>query len=359
MSNLRWTWMSLLGLALLTGCESTAKREVWQARLRDSQDQVYRLSKKVDELEEELALKMAESDDLRLQLTAEGETPLQAEQAKALYKVTGIKINHLLTGGLDHDGEPGDEALSLLLSPHDEDGTLVKLPGELMIEIIDHSRPESEEVIGEWKFSPQQMKLHWHAGFIGVGYLFDLNWQELPHQEELLVHARLETGDDRQFDITEKIRIVPPISNQTTRFAESKESDRFKTMSGDLPSTRRLKLDAPPLSRPLRPDEPPVFINRLAPLRKINLPRSRFLWSYRRRFQTSKKSLNSRSPVSRNPNLKNLAFCNFRGRTPIAEPSLKIFYPSEIIRLELKATGYRLWNNPESTCAEQTRRLGV
>ncbi|QDU82027.1 hypothetical protein Pla110_37810 [Polystyrenella longa] len=237
--------MSLLGIALLAGCQSTAKREVWEARFRDQRDEIHALNQKIEQLEEDLVVREQEADTLRLQMVGTGQTALLHEQAHSLYQVTGIRINTLLTGGLDHDGKPGDEAISLLLSPHDEDGTLVKLPGNLLIELIDHSLSEEEEVIGQWEFHPQEMKSHWHSGFVGVGYLFDLTWQDVPENEELLIHARLTTGDNRQFDVTEKIRIVPPEgllqANHTEVVDEGEDSSPFYSTrtSGSMPPVSR------------------------------------------------------------------------------------------------------------------------
>ncbi|MCA9039222.1 MAG: hypothetical protein KDA65_02620 [Planctomycetaceae bacterium] len=254
--------MSLLGIALLTGCQSTAKREVLEARLRDQSDEILVLNRKIGRLEEELTVRTQEADALRVQMVGTGNKGLLKEQANALYQVTGIQINKLLTGGLDHDGEPGDEAISVLLSPHDQDGSLVKLSGKLLIEVIDHSHPDEDEVIGQWEFSPSEMKAHWHSGFIGVGYLFDLGWQQLPKQEELIIHARLITGDERQFDVTEKIRIEPPTSlPQANSSPQAIESDgaiqalsafSFEPPPSNPPSSRPTSVVSP------QSEEPPL-----------------------------------------------------------------------------------------------------
>ena len=237
--------MSLLGIALLlTGCRSTATRETWEARYRDQRDEIFALNKRIEELEQELVVREQESNTLRVQATSSGQTAMLTEQANALYRVTGIRINKLLTGGLDQDGRPGDDALSLLLAPHDEDGTLVKLPGTLSIELIDHSRPADNQTIGTWQFSPAEMKAHWHSGIVGVGYLFDLEWQQFPAREELVLHARLVTADDRQYDATEKIRIQPPTS------AEPVYYERTASGTSNKGSETSRYFDQPPSSRP-------------------------------------------------------------------------------------------------------------
>jgi len=212
MIRFRWTWMSLLVLMVLCGCRTTREREEWEARYRDQRDEIASLQNEVSQLNRKLTLREQEGDDLRLQLASVGKVALSPEQAQLLYSATGIRINKLLSGGVDRDGIPGDDGLSILMTPHDEDGSLVKLPGEVEISLMDMTLPKGQETIGRWTIAAEDVKQQWHAGLVGAGYLFEVNWQSMPHNRNLLMHVRMKTGDGRQFDVSEQFTVTLPVN---------------------------------------------------------------------------------------------------------------------------------------------------
>ena len=99
-----------------------------------------------------------------------------------------------------------------LITPHDEQGDLVKIAGEVEIEAYDMTRPGDDKRVGRWTFDSEQSAKAWHSGFVGAGLQFELPWQETPTNKELLVHARLRTADGRQFDTNSPLKVVPPVS---------------------------------------------------------------------------------------------------------------------------------------------------
>ena len=112
--------------------------------------------------------------------------------------------------------QPGDELLSLVIAPHDDDGETVKLPGTLQLLVLDPSLPQNQQRIGEWTFTPEESRKHWHNGVIASGYQFRLPWQQVPASPKLMVSATLTTTDGRQFHAGEIIHIEPPESNVAT-----------------------------------------------------------------------------------------------------------------------------------------------
>ncbi len=132
------------------------------------------------------------------------------EQTGNLVRLSGVKINTLLSGGKDRDGQPGDDLLVALISPHDQQGDLVKIAGEIEIEAYDMTRSGDNKRVGYWTFDPTQSAKAWHSGFVGAGLQFELPWQEAPSNKELLVHVRLRTSDGRQFDTSSPLKVIPP-----------------------------------------------------------------------------------------------------------------------------------------------------
>ena len=183
--------------------------ESLEAEIRQSQDSLYRAEVKSTELQSQLAQARQETELLRSQVASTGNGTSLPEQTGNLVRLSGVKINTLLSGGKDRDGQPGDDILVALITPIDEQGDLVKIAGEVEIEAYDMSRPGDDKKVGRWTFDSGQSAKAWHSGFVGAGLQFELPWQDLPTSKELVVHARLRTTDGRQFDANSPLKVVP------------------------------------------------------------------------------------------------------------------------------------------------------
>jgi outer membrane murein-binding lipoprotein Lpp len=202
--------MCIVGAAALAaGCASRGQLDILESRLRQQDDTITQLQNQITTTQSQLQAARRESDDLKTQL-ADGTRTARVEQVSALGTVEGIELNRFLTGGLDRDGQPGDEALSAVVVPTDSQGNLVKAPGSVSIALFDLSKPEAQQRIGYWEYSSKQSESLWHSGFLGSGYIVRQPWQQKPQSANLLVHARLKTIDGRQFDTSQTIHIVPP-----------------------------------------------------------------------------------------------------------------------------------------------------
>jgi hypothetical protein len=115
------------------------------------------------------------------------------------------------TGGLDDDGQPGDEALQVLVEPRDADGHTLKTPGTLIIRTLEISPEGMKKTHGSWQFSGEGLRRCWRSGLLSTGYYFVLPWKTFPSTEKMRVVATFILGDGRSFeaerDVT--IRLVP------------------------------------------------------------------------------------------------------------------------------------------------------
>ena len=219
---MRYSRIGILPIALLlaSGCMPTRNAEILEARLRQQEDQVTELQSQLSEAQSEYQVSRREADALRTQLTNLGEPTLLPEQAGALYSVTGIELSKLLTGSIDRDNRQGDELLSVVILPHDEQGALVKIGGSIELELLDLAQPEDDRRIGHWSFDAEETCEQWHHGLISSGFVFQLPWQQKPESPQLLIHARLTTSDGRQFETSRQITVTLPdetaVSTQTT-----------------------------------------------------------------------------------------------------------------------------------------------
>lgn len=194
----------------LAGCSTARKTDVLEARLRSQEDMIAVYESEVERFKRELSSARRETEDLRLQLAEQGRPAAAAEETGAAFRAAGIQLSSLMTGGLDTDGEPGHDTLSVVLIPHDGDGELVKVPGRIEIEALDPTSPGGAQRIGHWEFDQRDVHEYWHKGVVQSGYQFQLPWQTAPGTDQVLVIAHLTTADGRRFDTNLSVKINPP-----------------------------------------------------------------------------------------------------------------------------------------------------
>ena len=205
------TWMSVvLALAIVGGCASRSGLEVLESSMRQQEDRLAGLQQQLDATQNELQISQNEVAQLRAQLAANGQQSHTPEHFENEFKAVGLRFNSYLTSGIDRDGYPGDDVLSVLLYPHDEEGGLVKLPGTVELRAVDLSAADGQQEIGSWFFSPEQTKKAWHTGFLAAGFLFEEAWERPPQGSNITLYARFKTLDGRQFDAIQPLKVALP-----------------------------------------------------------------------------------------------------------------------------------------------------
>jgi hypothetical protein len=216
MTSLSRTWSLLLFLTLLGGCSLGGDVDLLEARLRNQEDRQFELEAALKKSRSELEIVQRQNDMLHNRLPGNNSGNILPEQADVLFRAKGIRIQKWMTGGLDRDDQPGDELLTLVIAPHDDDGETVKLPGTIQLRLLDPAMPEDGQRIGEWTFTSEESRRHWHKGMIASGYQFRLPWQQVPHSSKLMLHATLTTSDGRKLHAGEFIHVEPPESKVAT-----------------------------------------------------------------------------------------------------------------------------------------------
>lgn len=207
----------------LVGCAGRGETDLLHARLREQQQQLAETEAKLAASAKELKVARREAETLKTQIAQAGPANLLPEQADLLVRVADLRINPMLTAGLDQDGGVGDDALAVQFSPVDADGELVRLPGDITITVLDPKLPGTEREVARWTFSAAESREHWMRGFVGTGYQFTLPWPSPPRHAELVVHVAMKTADGREFSATHVLKITPPV---VTAEAVSTESRR-------------------------------------------------------------------------------------------------------------------------------------
>lgn len=229
------------------------RQEVLESRLRHQEDMLARYQSQLDRTKTELDIARREAASLRTQLADSAKAGSPLEPLDASFRATAIEFSSLMTGGINLDGQPGDDGLAVVLVPEGPDGELVRLSGAVEIEAFDVSHPEGAERIGHWKFDAGESQQYWHNGVIQSGYQFELPWQAAPQTDKLLLHGRIVAIDGRQFDTTCTVRIEPPPASLASQRAPSTGSSRIESTSAVSTGADTTVTPAEGSARPFRP----------------------------------------------------------------------------------------------------------
>src|ERR1700759_1302502 len=106
--RLALTWMSPL---LICGCLSRGKSDLLQARLREQQEHTAELERQLASTRGDLQRSRKDVEQLRTEMTRSGKQVLPVEYSESLMRVRRLQINSLMSGGLNRDHKPGDDAI--------------------------------------------------------------------------------------------------------------------------------------------------------------------------------------------------------------------------------------------------------
>lgn len=208
----RFVMASLCVVVLLPGCFGRGRTEdLLHARLRAQQDQLLQAQTKLDESVTLLAKSRRETERLRTELAQMEAGGLKTASATGVTPVSAIKINSMLTAGVDKNGRAGHDTIVVNFAPYDDDDEMVKLHGAVDIVAMDPRLPEGKQVVAKWSFAPDETREHWVRGFLGSGYQFTLPWPDPPQHDEVVLHVRLRSPDDREFVATQVVKIQPEV----------------------------------------------------------------------------------------------------------------------------------------------------
>ena len=98
-----------------------------------------------------------------------------------------------LSRGVDFDGKPGDDGITVHLRLTDADGDPVKAPGRIRIQLVDNSELGAPKVIRVYEFNdPQELRKMWHSRFGTQHYTLRCPFPpdvKLPKNRRVGVHA--------------------------------------------------------------------------------------------------------------------------------------------------------------------------
>ena len=198
------------GLSLLAGCSLTSQHKL-EAGLRESEISIRQL-----ELELETAKQQLHDQEAELQALKTIESPFHSassssskmpEAAVAWGAVNQLRIHSLTSGILRADD--GGLTVNLIVQPLDRDGEVVKVAGELSIQL---QRPGKTTLLTQTTVTPLESRSVWTNGMIARGFQVELPLPNaadasLEPDDKVLATATLHLGYDRQFEAAQLIRV--------------------------------------------------------------------------------------------------------------------------------------------------------
>ena len=193
------------------GCESASVRrtEGLEARLRDQQSSIDRLSTSLEQAEADRDIARREASLLRDELVKLQPSPEILQAAHSTARIDRIEVLPLLSGGLDRDEISGDDQVSLLIAPKDSRGEIHRVSGKLAIRLRDISRPVGQEEIASATYSESESDTLWQNGIVGRGYRVIISLPEDLTSRTIAAHVRFTTNTGTQLDTLHQLSVTP------------------------------------------------------------------------------------------------------------------------------------------------------
>lgn len=113
------------------------------------------------------------------------------------------------TRGVNSDGQPGDDGLSLMIQTWDSKGRLVQAPGEISVVVLDRELEGEAARVARWDFSPQQLAEVLQQSSAQDGIYLEMNWPNTPPAHgNLQVFVRYLTEDGRKLEANLPVRVA-------------------------------------------------------------------------------------------------------------------------------------------------------
>jgi len=141
----------------------------------------------IDRQKDQLAAQQTTIDTLHRQV--EQIRALKPEDLHIIFYPEKLEIDSL-SGGYDVDGKPGDDGVVVYLKPVDAQGDVVKVAGEIRIQLYDLAAPPAENLIGEYVVPVAQARELWYGKLLTYHYTVKCPWpQRPPRNPEITIRA--------------------------------------------------------------------------------------------------------------------------------------------------------------------------
>jgi hypothetical protein len=176
----RFSRPALLGLvfAFAGGCQDNSSIDLRRENMR--------LQDELKKKDSDLAAQFAQISELNKQLLQA--RAFKPEDLEKLFYPEKLVIDSL-TGGENYDGKPGDDGITVYIRPVDKDGDVIKVAGDIRIELFDLSKP-TDNLIGRYDIPVDSVRKLWFGKLGTNHYTVKCPWLHGPPENtEITVRA--------------------------------------------------------------------------------------------------------------------------------------------------------------------------
>lgn len=163
---------------LVAGCQSPAEISLRR--------EITGLRETIKQKDHQLVAQKATIDELNAQLAVA--RSISEEDLKRVFYPERLIIDRL-SGGADYDGKPGDDGVTVYLKPVDKDGDVIKVAGDIRIQLFDLAAPPARNLVGEYFIPVDQVGQLWHGKLLTNHYTIKCPWPKPPENTELTIRA--------------------------------------------------------------------------------------------------------------------------------------------------------------------------
>lgn len=174
--------------------------------------------------------------------------------------VERIVLNLALSGGLNADGKPGDEGLSLLIEPQDAQGRSVERAAPITVVVLDRQVSGDAARVARWDFSAEQVAKKFRHTSVGSGVYLELPWPVAPPaHSELHAFVRYVPADGRLLEAEMPLTIeLPGQPKQWTAAQPGAKFTRLPVVADTAPASTPIAAAKPaPAPKPEAIPTPP------------------------------------------------------------------------------------------------------
>lgn len=236
----------LLLCTFIAGCKSPNHKLESELRARDND---------IDYLKNELYRSKTYNKAMEMELHAtRGEVPpgTPYDPLNKVYPLKNITLGRQ-TGGVDLDGQTGEEALQVIIEPKDAEGHVVKVPANVLIQVIEISTEGLKTPLSTWQVSSDELSKSWRNGLLTTGYALTMQWKLWPNSDKLRVVVHFKLDDGRLFEAEKDFTLkLPPAYLRKAPSVETQITPPTSTMiiptpglSPSAPVTSNVPLPSP------------------------------------------------------------------------------------------------------------------
>ena len=124
-------------------------------------------------------------------------------------KVTHLFLNPALTGGVDFDGQPGDDGLRIIVEPRNADDQFINESGTLSVVVLDPTRQGEAARLARWDFDQPATRQLLADNSPRDGMKLELPWPASPPDaNRLQLFVRYVTADGRKLQADREVFIT-------------------------------------------------------------------------------------------------------------------------------------------------------